>query len=101
MLNVEPRRDPENTERRFLQTYFPRSDGRVLDIGCGDGRLTRLFARSPGLGVGTDIDMDELWIAKSTQSEAVSAKVCFAAAAGEALPFVNELFSMALFSWSL
>jgi hypothetical protein len=31
----------------------------------------------------------------------VLAKVCFAAAAGEAMPFVNDSFHLAIFSWSL
>lgn len=101
MALSEPRRDPENAERRSLRRCFPQSEGRVLDIGCGAGRLTWLFARSAGLVVGMDIDMDELPNAKSTRPEAVSAKVCFAAAAGEAMPFVNEFFNLAIFSWSL
>jgi ubiquinone/menaquinone biosynthesis C-methylase UbiE len=96
----EPIRDPENNERRFIQRYFPQSEGRVLDIGCGDGRLTWLFAGSAEFVVGTDIDMDDLRNAKSTPPEAVSAKVCFAAAAGEAMPFVDELYNLAIFSWS-
>jgi ubiquinone/menaquinone biosynthesis C-methylase UbiE len=101
MALSEPMRDPENTERRFLQRYSPQSEGHVLDIGCGDGRLTWFFARSARLAVGMDIDTDDLRNAESTRPEAVSAKVCFAAAAGEAMPFVNELFNLAVFSWSL
>jgi len=101
MALSEPRRDPENAERRVLQRFSPQSEGRVLDIGCGDGRLTWLLARSAGLVVGLDIDKDELRNARSTRPGAVSAKVCCTAAAGEAMPFVNELFNLAIFSWSL
>jgi ubiquinone/menaquinone biosynthesis C-methylase UbiE len=100
MALSEPIRDPENTERSFLQRHTSQPRGNVLDIGCGDGRLTWLFAGGAGFVVGTDIDMDDLRNAKSKPSEAVSAKVCFAAAEGEAIPFVNELFNLAIFSWS-
>ena len=61
MALSEPRRDPENAERRVLQRFSTQSEGRVLDIGCGDGRLTWLLARSGGLVVGLDIDKDELF----------------------------------------
>jgi len=101
MALFEPRRDPEGIERRFLQPYIPQSGGRVLDIGCGDGRLTWLTARSAGLAVGMDIDMDELRNASSVRPESVSSQVCFAAASGEAVPFVNDSFNLAIFSWSL
>ncbi len=40
MVISEPRRDPENIERRYLERYAAQYGGRVLDIGCGDGRLT-------------------------------------------------------------
>ncbi len=101
MALFEPRRDPEDIERRFLQPYIPQFGGRVLDIGCGDGRLTWLTARSAGLAVGMDIDMEELRNANSRHPDAFSAKVGFAAAVGEAMPFVNDVFNLAIFSWSL
>jgi len=75
MDSSEPRRDPEKIERRFLQRYFLQSEGRVIDVGCGDGRLTWLFARKAGLVVGIDIEIDELRNANSTRPEAVSVSV--------------------------
>ena len=59
MAPSEPRRDPENSERRHLQRYLPQSGDFVLDIGCGDGRLTGLFAAAAGLVVGLDIDIED------------------------------------------
>jgi ubiquinone/menaquinone biosynthesis C-methylase UbiE len=101
MTLSEPRRDPENTEHRFLQRYFPQSEGRVLDIGCGDGRLTWSLASTTRHIVGTDFEMQELRIAQKALKEADSKKMCFAAAQGESLPFTKETFNQAIFSWSL
>ena len=101
MTLSEPRRDPEGKEHRFLHPYIQQSGGRVLDIGCGDGRLTWLIAPNAELTVGTDIDMDDLRNASSVRPGSVSSQVCFAAASGEAVPFVNDSFNLAIFSWSL
>lgn len=38
------RRDPERAEVRVLRRNVPLAGARVLDIGCGDGRLTRRIA---------------------------------------------------------
>lgn len=101
MVISEPRRDPENAERSFLRRYTSQPGGRVLDIGCGDGRLTWYYARDVDLVVGIDVEMEELQSAKFAHPEADSAKAYFTASQGEAMPFVNELFNLALFSWSL
>ena len=101
MVISEPRRDPENAERSFLQRYASHAEGRVLDIGCVDGRLTWFYARDAGFVVGSDIKMEKLRSARIAQPEAISAKVCFAASRGETIPFANETFNLAIFSWSL
>ena len=101
MTPPEPRRDPENTERTYLQPFHPESDQRVLDIGCGDGRLTWLLAQSAGFALGVDLDVAELRKAASTHPAAVSPKVSFVEAAGEAMPVMDESFDLAIFSWSL
>jgi ubiquinone/menaquinone biosynthesis C-methylase UbiE len=115
MAVPEPRRDPENAELITLQPYLPQPKDRVLDIGCGDGRLTWILARTAGLAAGfaglaagfaglaagVDIDLDELHRAPGTRPEAVSARVCFAAAATEAIPFASQSFNLAIFTWSL
>jgi ubiquinone/menaquinone biosynthesis C-methylase UbiE len=97
----EPIRDPERTEVRSLQPYLPLPGDRVLDIGCGDGRLTWLLARTAALAAGIDIDLDELQKATGARPETVSAQVYFPVAASEAMPFPDQLFDLAIFTWSL
>lgn len=101
MVISEPRRDPENAERRFLQRYASHPGDRVLDIGCGDGRLTWFYARDADFVIGSDVEMEKLRSARNTRPEAESAKVCFTAARGEAIPFASGTFNLAIFSWSL
>lgn len=101
MAIPEPRRDPENSEREMLQHYAIHPGARVIDIGCGDGRLTSFFAQDASFVIGTDVDMEKLRIARLAHPEAVPARVNFAAARGEAMPFPDETFDLAVFSWSL
>jgi ubiquinone/menaquinone biosynthesis C-methylase UbiE len=101
MTPQEPKRDPKKAERRALQPYLPGPKDRVLDIGCGDGRLTWLFAHGAALAAGIDIDLEELGKAPGARPGPVPAAVCFAAAASETMPFANESFDLAIFTWSL
>ena len=43
-------------------------DGILLDLGCGTGKLTRLFAKHGFDMIGVDNSMDMLEIARASQS---------------------------------
>ena len=101
MVSSQPTRDPENNEIKFLQLYAPQPGGRVLDIGCGDGRLTWFFTGDADLVVGTDITIEYLQSAYAERPDVMRAQVGFAAVQGEALSFPDETFDLAIFSWSL
>jgi ubiquinone/menaquinone biosynthesis C-methylase UbiE len=101
MTTPQPRRDPEEVELAILQHYSARSNERVLDIGCGDGRLTWSYGRVARMVTGIDGEFEKLKIAVSHLPESISAEVYFAAARGEALPLASETFDLAIFSWSL
>jgi ubiquinone/menaquinone biosynthesis C-methylase UbiE len=94
----EPRRDPEGAETSVIERYAPQGDSQVLDIGCGDGRLTREFARAADLVVGADPLLDELHAATKAL---LPSRTFFTAANGEGLPFASGIFDLAYFSWSL
>jgi ubiquinone/menaquinone biosynthesis C-methylase UbiE len=101
MAIPEPRRDPENAERKMLDQYTIQPGDRLIDIGSGEGRLTSFFARDASLVIGADDDVEKLQYARLALPVAVSKRVNFTAAQGESMPFPNETFHLALFSWSL
>ena len=94
-------RDPEETETKFLHDLFLCSNLRVLEIGCGDGRLTWRYAQKAGQVVGIDIDHASLQKARQERPADLASKVTFALASAESLPFPPEGFDAAVLAWSL
>lgn len=72
---------------------------RVLEVGCGDGRLTRRYAHLPALVAGVDPDPQGLSAAARTTASLPAVRCVQAPAAP--LPFRDGTFDVALFGWSL
>lgn len=89
--------DPEQNESRALFRMIPSFAGlRVLEIGCGDGRVTRLFANSAASVIAID--------PKAASIEALRADwpAVDARAVGiEGLDLPPHAIDVAIFSWSL
>ncbi len=94
--------DPEHSEIKHLNriTDFSASQ-RVLEIGCGDGRLTWRYTRNVGSVVGIEIERDDLRLAMADRPSDLLENVFFVNADSIHLPFAKETFDLALLSWSL
>ena len=98
---MEPLRDPEKKEIEYLQDVGQVRDKRVIEIGCGIGRMTRRYASMVKSIVGIDPDAERLATAMVDCPEALASKVSFVQADAEALPFADESFDSNVFAWSL
>lgn len=92
--------DPERLEVRRLVQRTPLAGARVLEIGCGDGRLTRRIARLTRHIHGIDPDAAEIRQARR-RAVRLRGKARFDVGHAERLPFGDHRFDIVLYSWSL
>ena len=95
------RRDPERTELRVLRRRIPLKGTRILEIGCGDGRLTRRIAPLARAVVATDPNAAFIARAKELTPASLRARVRYRVTAAEDLRLPDQRFDVAILSWSL
>lgn len=88
--------DANQTTLRMLSTHGAFDDAAVLEIGCGNGRVTSMYAHRPCLAVAVEPDAPTVANAARTLPAAR-----FACASGMDLPFVDQLFDTVVFTLSL
>jgi len=94
-------RDPEEFEKKILHKFANLSNKRILEIGCGEGRLTWKYAAASNLTVGFDPDHQALRVARADCSHDLREHVHFAQARASHIPFSKETFDIAILAWSL
>ena len=72
---------------------------RVLEMGCGDGRFTFLYAHDAAYVLGIDPKRDEIREARRARTSSLAKRVKFRVAKTISPP--RRPFDVALFSWSL
>ena len=90
------RNDTMGNEKSYLLDMLTEDRGCILEIGCGDGRLTRKYADVATRVVGIDLPSTLPGDGVQPLPESVS----FAAASGVALPFPAGSFDQAIFALS-
>jgi 2-polyprenyl-3-methyl-5-hydroxy-6-metoxy-1,4-benzoquinol methylase len=97
------RTDPEGNETRALFELSRLDDAEVLEIGCGDGRLTRRYADRVAHVTAIDsfadaIDRAREWLPEKLNGTVDLRNVAFEDFAAASAPSV---FDLAILSWSL
>ena len=94
-------KDPDRNEIRHLRKFVDFTDKRVLEIGCGEGRLTWQYAKDTRSVVAVDLDHDSLRVAKVDRPSSLENQIDLACSDSEYLPFTKEKFDIAILAWSL
>jgi ubiquinone/menaquinone biosynthesis C-methylase UbiE len=92
---------PLGMEVRLIQRFVSLKGQRILELGCGDGRLTRQFAALASTVVAVEPDPAKIALAKRTATSDGITNVSFRVGLAEQLRRGGDPFDIALFSWSL
>jgi 2-polyprenyl-3-methyl-5-hydroxy-6-metoxy-1,4-benzoquinol methylase len=90
--------DLHDAEPRRIESLVALDGARVLDVGCGEGRLTGFAADRAAHVYAFDPDSERVAAARSG---ADVRRVRFGVHAAEALDVERETFDVALCGWSL
>lgn len=95
--------DPENNETRALFHLVDFNGLRVLEIGCGDGRLTWRYAGKAAHVIAIDPFENSIVRAKENRPDNLKNRVEFRHIAFEDFAAASKasLFDIAILSWSL
>jgi protein-L-isoaspartate(D-aspartate) O-methyltransferase len=93
--------DPEGAETAGLAQLAPVDGLRVLELGCGDGRLTLRYADAAASVLAVDPDPELIAAARAALPPRLAGSVSFAAAGAAEVDVPPRSFDLAFFSWSL
>jgi ubiquinone/menaquinone biosynthesis C-methylase UbiE len=88
-------------EVRLIQRYVDLKGRRILEVGCGDGRLTRQFAHLASSVVAIEPDAARIALARRLAASEGISNVSFRVGSAERVRLSGDPFDVALFSWSL
>lgn len=95
------RRDEDGVEATAIAALVPLEGKRVIEVGCGKGRLTALAAARASSVYALDPNAENVAAARATLTSDQHRRVRFAVHDAEALDVARERFDIALCGWSL
>jgi ubiquinone/menaquinone biosynthesis C-methylase UbiE len=92
---------PDGMELRLIEGFTTLHGRRILEVGCGDGRLTFQYAPRARQVLAIDPDRPSIEDALDEQALLGLRNITFRVGSIEQLPARGAPFDVALFSWSL
>jgi ubiquinone/menaquinone biosynthesis C-methylase UbiE len=93
--------DPEGAHLASLRRLGDFAGRRVLEMGCGEGRLTVGIARDAEHVLAFDPDADAITRARTTLPKELAERVTYQVASAKDIELEPHSFDLVVFSWSL
>jgi predicted RNA methylase len=98
---MTPVLDPEGAHLAALRRLGDFRGRRVLELGCGDGRLTLGFASDAARVLALDPDREAVERAQQSLPAELAERVAYRVASGKEIELEPQSFDLTVFSWSL
>jgi ubiquinone/menaquinone biosynthesis C-methylase UbiE len=98
---VTPVLDPEGAHLAALDRLGDFRGRRVLELGCGDGRLTLGIAQDAASVLAFDPDAEAVQRARRSLPAELAQRVTYQVASGKEIEIKPHSFDLVVFSWSL
>jgi ubiquinone/menaquinone biosynthesis C-methylase UbiE len=98
---VTPVLDPEGAHPAALRRLGDFRGRRVLELGCGDGRLTPGIAEEAASVLAFDPDREAVERARQSLPAEFAERVTYLVASGKEIDIEPLSFDLVVFSWSL
>jgi ubiquinone/menaquinone biosynthesis C-methylase UbiE len=93
--------DPEQNEIRALKSVANWHGKEVLEVGCGNGRLTLRLARLGANVRAIDPDPKLIRAARKNLPERLAGRIRYQVGKAEKLKYSDDTFDLVVFSWVL
>jgi predicted RNA methylase len=93
--------DPEGAHLAALRRLADFRGRRVLEMGCGEGRLTVGIAADAARLLAFDPDGESVAVARSALPADLEERVSYRVASAQSIEIERGAFDLVVFSWSL
>jgi ubiquinone/menaquinone biosynthesis C-methylase UbiE len=93
--------DPDGVELPTIRELVNLDGLRIVEIGCGDGRMTFGCAEEAASVLAFDADEELVQKARASTPRALSERIRFQVSDATEIELPTAEFDLALFSWSL
>ena len=100
-MHVARTLDPEGAHLAALRRLADFGGRRVLEMGCGEGRLTRGIAAEAASVLAFDPDAEFVAEARASFPSQLADRVEFRVASAEEIEIERGSFDLVVFSWAL